>query len=97
MGLLLIEDEPGATVGRQYLAMAAAFALIVIATRRLRGPKAAPLLVWASLGAVLLTAVQAAVVRFAYSGLSNIILVLVAIAAAVTLLAVRRGTLPAVA
>jgi hypothetical protein len=97
MGLLLIEDEPGATVGRQYLAAATGFGAIALATRRLRRANAGILIVGASFAMVLLTAIHVVLVPFAYSGLSNIILVLVVVAAAITLLAVRRGELPVVA
>jgi hypothetical protein len=94
-GLLLIEDEPGASAARWYLVFGVGFVAMAVTALRLRGPNARVVLATAALALTVAVALHTFVlVAFAYHGLSAILFVVAVLATGATLVAVARGDLP---
>ena len=88
--LLVISDEPGATHGRWHLLFAALGVLLGIWSYRLSRMSAA--FVIASAAVTLLIAAQAYLIgEFAYLGLTNILIVIAAMATVLAIVAWYRG------
>ena len=95
MGVLLLLGDVGDRVGPWYAAFGLGCALVAVAVRRLGGPTAGTVIVVAATGLVGTIVIHTVVVAgFAYSGLSNIIVVLSVVAGILTVAAVRRGRQP---